>query len=422
MHASEIRLRDARSVATWDPNAAHARAIEIGEHVSSRAIYNGDSATWRGLLGSEPDAPPTIGVLGSDFCDGATGIGLFLLALARKTGRADFHETGRQAFAPLRRELAALCVSDRSERMLGGTEGLTSCLYPLVVGAALGDCPALLNCAEQLAAQLTTDVIGADRQFDLAAGAAGAILGLLALHEAGRPIGLEKALACGRHLLACVPPPSSRAKPGQLAGLSRGASGFAVALARLGRASEQAAFLDAAASWVAYEDALFDKAHGNWPDQRLVADTQPDADFTVCSWCHGATGIGFARLGIARQAGLDMTRAIRRTITEPLADADSLCCGNFGRISFLLEAGIRLDRPELVAQARSRAAQRLTTCASAFPNVFGDHAQNLGFFQGVSGIGYELLRLLDPDVFPCALLWEVETGARIATRGADACA
>ncbi len=337
MRASDIRLRDVRSVATWDPDIAYARTIEIGERLSSLAIRNGDSATWRGLLAGEADAPPVIGVLDSDFYDGATGIGLFLLALARKTGRADFHEIGRQAFAPLRRQLAARQKLERDERIHGGAEGLASCLYPLVAGAALGECPDLLDSAEQFATQLTQQLIEADRQFDLVAGTSGTILGLLALHDAGRPIGLEKALACGRHFLAHVAPPNSRTKPTRLAGLSHGASGVAVALARLGRASARAEFLDAASSWVAYEDALFDKAHGNWPDLRLVSDAQPNADFTVCSWCHGATGIGFARLGMAQQTGLDMTRAIRRTITEPLADADSLCCGNFGRISFLLE-------------------------------------------------------------------------------------
>jgi lantibiotic modifying enzyme len=29
-----------------------------------------------------------------------------------------------------------------------------------------------------------------------------------------------------------------------------------------------------------------------------------------------------------------------------------------------------------------------------------------GFFQGAAGIGYELLRLVHPDQFPSALLWE----------------
>ncbi|GIL41648.1 lanthionine synthetase LanC family protein [Roseiterribacter gracilis] len=417
LHASEIHRRDARTATSWVPAIAYTRAVEIGEHLLSLAIRTGGSATWRGLLAEETsDASPIIGILDSDFYNGATGIGVFLLALARKTGRTDFHEVGQHAFVPLQRRLATRRTFDREERIFGGAEGLTSCLYPLVLGAALGDAPSLRDSADQLAAQLTQALIETDQTFDLAAGAAGTILGLLALHSAGHPIGLEKAHACGLHLLAHAPPPNARTTQDSLTGLARGASGFALALNRLGRASGHAAFAEAALAWVAYEDALFDKAHGNWPDRRFVSDAQPVADFTACSWCHGATGIGFARIGMAQQSGLDVTRAIRRTITEPLADSDSLCCGNFGRISFLLEAGIRLDRPELIAQARARAAQLLAADADTFPNLFGDRAQNLGFFQGVSGVGYELLRLLDPQDAPCALLWDVEVGMRAASR------
>jgi lantibiotic modifying enzyme len=388
MSANDLQRREPYGFPIWSPEAATAQAIEIGERVSSHAIGSNNR------MGGHADD---------------TGIGLFLLALARKTGRTDFHAIGLATFAPLHDRLTTRAAPDGAVRVLGGLQGRTSSLYPLVAAAALGDCPDLLLCAEQLAQQLTPDLIETDRQFDLAAGAAGAILGLLALHEAGRPIGLEKAVACGQHLLAHVPPPSGRTNPIQSAGLARGAAGFALALARLGRASAQARFADAAASWAAYENALFDRTHGNWPERRLPSDVQPDMAFARCSWCHGATGIGFARLGMCSPAALDMKRAIRRTITEPLSDDDSLCHGNFGRISFLLEAGLRLGRPELIAQARARAAQRLASACMP-----GDDARTPGFFSGASGVGYELLRLADPHLVPCALLWDAAV-ARVAT-------
>jgi lantibiotic modifying enzyme len=31
---------------------------------------------------------------------------------------------------------------------------------------------------------------------------------------------------------------------------------------------------------------------------------------------------------------------------------------------------------------------------------------NPGFFQGTAGIGYELLRMVRPDLLPSVLLWE----------------
>ncbi|MGF6652592.1 lantibiotic modifying enzyme [Paraburkholderia youngii] len=86
---------------------------------------------------------------------------------------------------------------------------------------------------------------------------------------------------------------------------------------------------------------------------------------------------------------------------------DCLCCGNFGRLDLLLEAGVTLGRPALVALARRRAAARLDRTVEGFSWPFGSDSENLGFFQGVAGIGYELLRLAYPGKFPCALLWGI---------------
>ncbi|WP_429525213.1 lanthionine synthetase LanC family protein [Paraburkholderia youngii] len=169
----------------------------------------------------------------------------------------------------------------------------------------------------------------------------------------------------------------------------------------------------AAAEWVAYEHALFDDATGNWPDLRFEAEARPQSDHASCRWCHGASGIGLARLGMvqhgasARAVGEDLERAIARTVAEPMSALDCLCCGNFGRLDLLLEAGVTLGRPALVALARRRAAARLDRTVEGFSWPFGSDSENLGFFQGVAGIGYELLRLAYPGKFPCALLWGI---------------
>jgi hypothetical protein len=79
----------------------------------------------------------------------------------------------------------------------------------------------------------------------------------------------------------------------------------------------------------------------------------------VVSW--RATGIGLARIGCLDliadaefiheiEAALATTRDAR-----PLS-LDHLCCGNMGRINFLLTAGLRLGRPELAGVGRGLAA------------------------------------------------------------------
>ena len=131
----------------------------------------------------------------------------------------------------------------------------------------------------------------------------------------------------------------------------------------------------------------------------------------MCNWCHGAVGIGLARLGgyrigDDRETEAEIECAVARAIEEPLSVRDHLCCGNFGRLELLFYAGSQLRRPRLIALARERAAMRLRETVRGFCWLIGTDAENLGFFQGLAGIGYELLRLAEPNKIPCALLWQ----------------
>ena len=80
-----------------------------------------------------------------------------------------------------------------------------------------------------------------------------------------------------------------------LTGFGHGAAGIACALARLGHATGERRFVDAACEGIAYECAVFSVEAGNWPDFRgLPGETGP---VYMNAWCHGATGIGLGRLG-----------------------------------------------------------------------------------------------------------------------------
>ncbi|MFM6008855.1 MAG: lanthionine synthetase LanC family protein, partial [Sphaerospermopsis kisseleviana] len=146
-----------------------------------------------------------------------------------------------------------------------------------------------------------------------------------------------------------------------------------------------------------------------WLDLR-----SPEPKFQV-SWAHGAAGIALARLG-----GLSVldTVSIREQITTALETTqkymiwgvDSLCWGNFGRIETLLVAAQILNCPNLLTNAYQATALvlknahsqgRFTLCVHGSP-----HMINPGFFQGLSGIGYQLLRLAYSQQLPSVLLWE----------------
>lgn len=279
--------------------------------------------------------------------------------------------------------------------------------------------PRKAGCAAA-AERVDQPAIAADEVFDVLFGSAGAALSFLALHRAtGEQVLLDKAAACGERLLLgrTSAPTGHRAwRSGGnpvLTGFSHGAAGIAYALLVLSTATGDAGFREAALEAIAFERAVFDPEVGNWPDFRS-SDGRPAAGRFMTAWCHGATGIGLSRLAARdlvgdRAVADEIDVAVEATRRCGPQDADQLCCGSFGRIELLLAAGCQLDRPALVAEARGWATGRVRLAErhqgyrviSRLPRW----VHNPGLFQGVAGIGYELLRLARPGELPAVLLW-----------------
>jgi lantibiotic modifying enzyme len=251
-------------------------------------------------------------------------------------------------------------------------------------------------------------------------GAAGAILGLLALYNrtAEQAI-LDKAVACGQHLLRHRISINGFPKAWKsfddllLTGFSHGAAGIAYALLKLYSVTQDSYYLEAACDGIAYERSVFSTTAANWPDFRSFKQNgQPE--FMV-GWCHGATGIALGRLGglsilETDEIHQDIEVALQTTQKYGLQGVDHLCCGHLGRCEVLLLGAQKLSRPELLTMAQQRAAWVLARAERAggyqlFANL-PNHVFNPGFFQGAAGIGYELLRLVYPEALPSVLLWE----------------
>ncbi len=400
-----------------DRDTAFAWADRIAGRVAARAIHDGEGAAWIGLDPLTDGGGWGLAVLGANLYGGAPGIALFLAAHARLTGHTASADLAQAALASVRHMIRSSSAM-RFARVLGigGAAGIGSVVYALTTIAGLLGDEKLRDDAHCASRLLTDDVIGGDKIYDVLGGAAGCILGLLKLHrETSDGQALNRAVACGHHLLRSRPRDDKTGlwrhltrKP--LTGMSHGAAGFGYALAALAKASSHEGFAAAARDCHAYERSLFSVERGNWPDLR-DDDKEP---FWPVQWCHGAGGIGLARLGIARFGDLDIdltpdvgaaVAAVQRVWPSSI---DTLCCGNLGNVELLAEAGRTLGRDELTAQASARVGGILDAAATS--GVFGWNAgkddDNLGFFRGLSGVGYTLLRRLDPETLPNVLIWE----------------
>lgn len=336
---------------------------------------------------------------------GNGGIALFLAAASAASGRRDLREAAYSALAPLR----AAAPPGREARLTGTGigQGTGSLLYALTRCAGFLRDDTLLDDALRIADRMDAETFAREPSAELLSGSAGAIIALLALHDAtGQADLIDKAELAGRYLL------ERWEAPPRLTGASHGASGFALAFARLGAATGATVFRQAVHDALAFERATFDDEAGGWPDFRFPAAAGKPPCSTM--WCHGAPGIGLVRLALAGSCDDPLLRdevetALAATLAYGLQPVDGLCCGNFGRIDFLVEAARLLDRPDLHDMAAAAAAARLALrqTGGGFLLDGNDAPDQLkpSLFTGIAGIGYTLLRLADPGATPTVLTW-----------------
>lgn len=396
-----------------------AEAQAIGAELAAKAILSSDGgATW-----IAPQLLPGANrhefrPLRMDLYSGVAGVALFFAALDRVAGSG--RDLALAALAPLRRYLKTVDAPRmvRDGYTLGAATGAGSFAASLAWCGELLDEPILLEEAVAFSSGLSLQWIDDDDAYDVMAGSAGAILGLLSLYRrSGSADVLAKAVACGDHLIARAdkvgaglawPPPGGGH---HLTGLSHGVAGIAAALSQLGIAAGEARFVRAAEQAIDYERSVFDPEQGNWPDFRHGG--QGTASF-MHSWCHGAPGVGLARAagGGALSAGdrTDLDAALRTTARHGIGDRDGLCCGALGRADlFLVKAALDNDA-EADIRARQWAAQVLARKRHAngyrLTGRAGQEFFDPSFFQGLSGIGYQLLRTADPHRLPSVLSWQ----------------
>ncbi|GAB6180907.1 hypothetical protein JCM14036_22260 [Desulfotomaculum defluvii] len=274
---------------------------------------------------------------------------------------------------------------------------------------------------------ITPELIYNDQIFDIMSGSAGTILGLIPLYKAtGQEEVLYKAVICGKHLLNKRVTSDTGYKAwnnrllktleGKLpTGFSHGAAGVAYALAKLFEVSKQIEFKNAAEEAIQYENSTYSAQHRNWADYRISIMEVHHSPYYMETWCYGWPGIGLSRLGIqsiwnTTVIKRDITIAVENAKAFKLKELDHLCCGNFGVIDLLITAANQLSTEELYHSAIKQADFVLKRLKQ--PGGFrlsqkeSENQMGHSLFRGLTGIGYEFLRLAAPKELPSVLLLE----------------
>lgn len=406
-----------------------AEAAAIGDRLLRTAVWDGpDRICWLGvnLVGEEVwQVSPTR----MDLFNGLSGIALFLGYLGHTTGNHEYRAAA---------EAAASMVAGQIERLESAAEGYAALsglgafgdlggpLYALSHLGSLWGRADLLDAASSIVPHLA-ERLPHDTAFDVINGSAGGILAMLALHAARpTPEALDTAERMAEHIVGHADHSGTgirwvgSANPGAaLAGMSHGASGVAVALARLDRVLAGNRYDDVVRGALEFERSLFDEEHGNWADLRA---TTPDGTF-MTAWCHGAGGIGLARAELLRHGWeapgtrQDLHHALDRIEHTGIADDPvggvsnhSLCHGALGDIETLLTGALAMgdaDEKDVLERARACAANVLAhRDAAEWRCGVPMGVETPGLMPGLAGIGYGLLRLADPHAVPSVLLLE----------------
>ena len=394
-------------------------AERIGSQICERRISLVDGGvTWMGLdyimnSGRFQYQPVNVSLY-----EGVCGIALFLVALGQITGKREFTDVAVQGLLPFRRFVRSLEASGEQRHRgaigIGGVIGLGSVIYSLAKIQTMAPEVDLVREASCLAGLISPAMIDGDREFDVMSGAAGLILGLLALHQVtGESSLLEQASRCGHRLVAVSDEETcawvTRHDKRPMTGFSHGASGISYSLLRLYQCTGDLIVHRAALGGLAYERRVFDRALPGWPDVRPGEARDPNGLGRGGGWCNGATGIGLARLSSLAvldtpEVRADIEFVLGAVLEGGLTREDHICCGNFGRVDFLSVACEKLGRPPLRADAERMATAIINQSKQRGGFRFFSNLETgfttPGFFRGLAGVGYTLLRLARPGTLP----------------------
>ncbi|HEY1354371.1 MAG TPA: type 2 lanthipeptide synthetase LanM family protein [Ktedonobacteraceae bacterium] len=397
-------------------------ALRIGGRLEQLALIQQGLIGWQilNIVGGQQWRPTPAG---PDLYSGLPGIALFLAYLGHLSGEGSYTDLARLTLHTLQ-----VLVLEQKQHWqgckIGAYDGAGSLVYLLAHLGSLWREPGLLGEAEEVV-EILRESIARDTFFDVMSGAAGCIAALLSLYAvAPHPPTLQAALQCGDHLLthARTMPhglawsPAAEITP--LTGLSHGSAGIALNLLRLAAVSREERFQQAAFAALAYERSLFSPEKRNWPDLRTFptsAEPESTARF-MTAWCHGAVGIGLARLAMLPYHDDACVReeiaiAVQTTLAEGFGKNHSLCHGDMSSLEFL--AGVAQQLPALCSQAQigPLAASLLASMhTQGWRSGVPTSVETPGLMIGLAGTGYGLLRQADPQRLPSLLLLDAPLG------------
>lgn len=377
-------------------------AEEIADKLERFAEYteDGQACTWLTALYSDG---LELGFLNQHIYEGG-GVVLFLLYLWKYTQNKRYLQLAKCGINGL--EAMGMCKPSADVSFFTGSVSTVYLYYSFYtitkddsyrkkLETYIHDCYAL--CRENIADNLPA--------IDVIAGVAGAIPVLCEMAEKCRISEMDSFIdVLAEHLYHAV----NCGQIVEMTGFAHGYAGIALALSAYGDFRNKEEYLSVALEVVEKENKYFSKEFSNWKDLRKE-------DSYGNYWCHGAPGIGLARLKMLpyfeqkEQIVKDVNVGLDCLKTEGLRKVkdDSLCHGSMGSIDMLLWNGKKLGRKDIQELAQKKAAEFVDKIKrDGFRAGIDGMKEAPSFMLGLPGLGYMLLRLSHQEM-PSILALEI---------------
>ncbi|MGD1836998.1 MAG: lanthionine synthetase LanC family protein [Nitrososphaeraceae archaeon] len=404
-----------------DNNIFLKNAIEIGNKITNKAIWDKYRCNWLGIKNDLSYAS-----LGPDLYYGTSGVSIFLAKMYENTKIKQFRTT---AIGAIYQALSSVQSIPKNNRLGLYTGRMGVYFATALVGKILRDND-LITQASNLVNECICEKQSTNIN-DIISGKAGTIITLLAFRDIiddNKNKLLNFASTLGEELISTAESkngyswssPSIKSSH-NLTGFSHGAAGIGYALLHLFRETGDNKFKQTAQLAFEYERYYFDSSIGNWPDFRNSSFSDVHSYYTS-TWCHGAPGISISRIlayKITRESRYknEAITALKRTCGQVKKMLNSglenysLCHGLGGNCDLILygkeslgrEFDVNIDKLNIVYQVGIMGIEKYSKKDSSWPCGI-QNGETPSLMIGLAGIGYFYLRISDPEKNPSLLV------------------
>ena len=406
----------------WKSSCLNASEV-IGELLIEKALIEKNEINFLCKTYSGAENVRNINFLNEDLYNGKTGIAMFFLYLYKSTGKAKFYRLSKKM-------LTAYFTKFKKSKinLITDYEGLVNPHFaPLdllylsyhfmkVTNERIFFDKVYLRFKPLLFA------LKAPKSFDYLTGISGLLVFLLDIAKEKPEVEAVCDTLADQIMKAAIsvaddkhawPSEDFRSVPGEkdqyLGGFSHGATGIAYALSKYYACKKSKPDQVKKAIYMAlnYEKSLFEVNTSRYADKRFGL----DLDLTSVFWCHGSAGVLLGQILIADHLNEDFLNkrtiedeqvlegVLNDIITSGIGSNYCLCHGDMSNLEILYNVADKTSNTEI----KNTVMKYISGYANAINTGKLDKLpsyETLGLFEGISGIGYNLLKFSSWNEIP----------------------